>query len=190
MAWVRREKGLLLGGIGGFYRAFGFTIRDVAGETFDHLRCELEFLAALLVMEATALRSGHAEHAEITGRAIVTFAIEHAGGVDSIVLRDVLGYHHPGRVPRCGATSGRGLEELLRGDRRPDGRHHRRGARAGSTRPGASDLRDGVGRMKSLSRTIGRRAEFAAMADVELYPALELVRSRSAARPSSSLLRS
>lgn len=44
--------------------------------------------------------------------------------------------------------------------------------------------------MKSLSRTIGRRAEFAAMADVELYPALELVRSRSAARPSSSLLRS
>ncbi len=55
-AYVRRDKGAILADICGFYRAFGFQISPAAFEKADHIRCELEFLAMLLVM-ATAARA-------------------------------------------------------------------------------------------------------------------------------------
>ncbi len=48
-AYVRRDKGAVLGDLCGFYRAFHVTTRH-DGEKPDHLATQLQFLALLLVM--------------------------------------------------------------------------------------------------------------------------------------------
>lgn len=78
-AYVRRDKGAILGDIAGFYRAFGFQLVDGAGERVDHLVCELEFLAMLLVMRAQAARGGQPKHVRITADAIAAFVVDHLG---------------------------------------------------------------------------------------------------------------
>jgi putative dimethyl sulfoxide reductase chaperone len=75
--YVRRDKGAILADICGFYRAFGFEPSPDVGEKPDHLRGELEFLAALFIMEARALEQGNDDHADITRQAIIRFASDH-----------------------------------------------------------------------------------------------------------------
>jgi putative dimethyl sulfoxide reductase chaperone len=53
-AYVRRDKGAIIGDLAGFYRAFGFAPGMKTGEKADHLLTELEFVVALLVMCAQA----------------------------------------------------------------------------------------------------------------------------------------
>jgi TorA maturation chaperone TorD len=78
-AFVRRDKGAILGDVAGFYRAFGFALADGAGEKVDHLACELEFFALLLVMRAQAEEQGNREAADVTRGAIESFAFDHLG---------------------------------------------------------------------------------------------------------------
>ncbi len=53
-AYIRRDKGAIIGDVCGFYRAFGWTTVADSGERPDHLLVELEFCAMLLVMAARA----------------------------------------------------------------------------------------------------------------------------------------
>jgi len=72
--FVRRDKGAILGDIAGFYRAFGFQLSERASEKVDHLVCQLEFVALLLVMLAKARDE---EPAIITHDALSAFSFDH-----------------------------------------------------------------------------------------------------------------
>ncbi|MFQ5983914.1 MAG: molecular chaperone [Alphaproteobacteria bacterium] len=78
-AYIRRDKGALLGDVAGFYRAIGFTLGDGIGEKVDHVAAELEFVAMLLVLMARAEAEGHAEAKEVTRAALKAFATDHLG---------------------------------------------------------------------------------------------------------------
>jgi TorA maturation chaperone TorD len=78
-AYVRRDKGVIISDICGFYRAFGFAPDGSTGEKADHLVCELEFVAVLLVMVAEAQRAGAHERAAVAHDAARTFLEEHLG---------------------------------------------------------------------------------------------------------------
>ncbi len=54
-AYVRRDKGMIISDICGFYNAFGFEPDQHSAEKADHLSCELEYVALLLVMMALVL---------------------------------------------------------------------------------------------------------------------------------------
>jgi len=75
-AYVRRDKGAILGDLCGFYHAFGWTTAPDFPEKPDHLVCELEFLAMLLT-----LRAGAAEAAQrqLVDRAMHSFVDAHVG---------------------------------------------------------------------------------------------------------------
>lgn len=77
--YVRRDKGAILGDIAGFYSAFGFKLADGACERVDHLVCQLEFFAMLLVMLAKAHEDRNHEGAHVTAEAIGSFAFDHVG---------------------------------------------------------------------------------------------------------------
>lgn len=77
--YVRRDKGAILGDIGGFYRAFGLELSDHAAVRPDHLTCELEYVAYMLVMLSNAIDDGRTEQAAITGDALRSFLSEHVG---------------------------------------------------------------------------------------------------------------
>ncbi|MFQ6017082.1 MAG: molecular chaperone [Kiloniellaceae bacterium] len=77
--FVRRDKGAILGDIAGFYRAFGFELADGAAEKVDHLVCELEFVAMLLVLLAKARDEGNRAGAEVSRDALRAFAFDHIG---------------------------------------------------------------------------------------------------------------
>jgi TorA maturation chaperone TorD len=102
--FIRRDKGVILADIAGFYQAFGFTLADNAGEKVDHLVCELEFVALLLVMLAKAQDQGMIEAARITHEALGTFNVDHLGEwvsvfCDRLVMLSVLPlYHHLARM--------------------------------------------------------------------------------------------
>jgi TorA maturation chaperone TorD len=72
-AWIRRDKGAILGDLAGYYRAFGWAPDQSTGEKPDHLLTELEFAAVLLVMQAQA----PAESANVTAEALGSFAANH-----------------------------------------------------------------------------------------------------------------
>lgn len=73
-SYVRRDKGTILGDLSGFYRAFGFRPDEQTGERPDHLLCQLEFLAALLVM---ASRAPDEEASQIVQNALSNYARDH-----------------------------------------------------------------------------------------------------------------
>ena len=75
-AFIRRDKGSILADVAGFYQAFGFQLADQAHEKVDHLVCELEFVAMLLVMLAKAHSQ---ETASITYDALAGFGVDHLG---------------------------------------------------------------------------------------------------------------
>jgi TorA maturation chaperone TorD len=74
-AYVRRDKGAVIGDLCGFYRAFGFAPELTTGEKADHLVTELEFLSGLLVMLAQAA----GEQRQITQDALAKYCQEHMG---------------------------------------------------------------------------------------------------------------
>ncbi|MGE0710435.1 MAG: molecular chaperone [Planctomycetota bacterium] len=78
-AYVRRDKGQLLGDVAGFYAAFGVRVEPGFGEKVDHLSCELEFCAVLLTLWARALDEDDATHAELCEGALRAFVRDHTG---------------------------------------------------------------------------------------------------------------
>jgi TorA maturation chaperone TorD len=78
-AYIRRDKGAVIGDICGFYAAFGLTPRNDSTEKPDHISHELEFVAALLVMLARAIDAGEDEAAAVTRDALISFAEDHPG---------------------------------------------------------------------------------------------------------------
>lgn len=78
-AYVRRDKGAILGDVCAFYRAFGWQPAEGTAEKPDHLVCELEFVALLLVMLAAAEQEQRPEAREVTRTALDRFADAHLG---------------------------------------------------------------------------------------------------------------
>jgi TorA maturation chaperone TorD len=78
-AFVRRDKGLILADISGFYEAFGFRPMPGSGEKPDHIIAELEFTALLIVMTVDAQGRGDTEAAEIARAALRSFGSDHIG---------------------------------------------------------------------------------------------------------------
>lgn len=76
-AYIRRDKGSLLADISGFYRAFGLALAEGTGERPDHLRCELEFCASLLLLAAQARETADAERADLALDALRAFLADH-----------------------------------------------------------------------------------------------------------------
>lgn len=72
-AYIRRDKGAILGDLAGYYRAFGWAPAAQSGEKPDHLLSELQFLALLLTMQAQATP----EAAALTAEAMASFAADH-----------------------------------------------------------------------------------------------------------------
>lgn len=76
-AYIRRDKGAILGDISGFYYAFGFACSPDAAEKPDHLACELEFIARLLILLSQARHADLPEAFELTRQALADFAGDH-----------------------------------------------------------------------------------------------------------------
>jgi TorA maturation chaperone TorD len=73
-AYIRRDKGAIMGDVCGFYRAFGWTTVADSGERPDHFLVEIEFCAILLVMVA---RAETEEQRSITESALAEFTRQH-----------------------------------------------------------------------------------------------------------------
>jgi nitrate reductase assembly molybdenum cofactor insertion protein NarJ len=73
-AYIRRDKGAILGDVAGFYAAFGWRHDPSRGERPDHLLCQLEFVAALLAMAGGATTT---EQSTVTAEALAQFARVH-----------------------------------------------------------------------------------------------------------------
>jgi TorA maturation chaperone TorD len=76
-AYVRRDKGVILGDLCGFYEAFSLRPRAEAGEKPDHLVSQLEFLSLLMVMRAQAIRLGQQDQQQVVEDAARRFAEDH-----------------------------------------------------------------------------------------------------------------
>jgi TorA maturation chaperone TorD len=73
---IRRDKGVILADVAGFYNAFGFKLSEESTEKADHLTAELEFVAMLLVMLA---QTQDEEALRITHHALSSFSFDHLG---------------------------------------------------------------------------------------------------------------
>jgi len=73
----RRDKGAILADIAGFYSAFNMQLSESATEKGDHLICELEFIALLLVRLAKAETE---EERTVTYDALAAFCFDHTSG--------------------------------------------------------------------------------------------------------------
>ncbi len=65
--------------LGGFYQAFGLTLRSSEHERIDHIACECEFMLFLARKEAYALVQSDAAMLEATRRAARLFLRDHLG---------------------------------------------------------------------------------------------------------------
>ena len=68
-----------LADIAGFYAAFGVSLGDEAGELFDHIQVELEFMSILALKEASACHDGHADGYAVTREGEASFLQDHLG---------------------------------------------------------------------------------------------------------------
>lgn len=78
-AFVRRDKGAVLGDVCGFYRAFGIEPSPESGEKADHVVAELEFMGLLSLMHGQALAQERDEAAQVSEQALAAFARDHLG---------------------------------------------------------------------------------------------------------------
>ncbi len=78
-AYIRRDKGVLLADLRGFYRAFGFEPAPGRGEKPDHMVTELQYLALLLTMLWQARNDGLHEQIDITHKALASYVQDHPG---------------------------------------------------------------------------------------------------------------
>jgi TorA maturation chaperone TorD len=78
-AYVRRDKGIIIGDLCGFYRAFGWRPRAGLGEKPDHIAHELQFAGVLLAMLAQAQHAGQPERSETALAALRKFGADHLG---------------------------------------------------------------------------------------------------------------
>lgn len=78
-AFVRRDKGAVLGDVCAFQRAFGLELSPESGEKADHVVAELELMALLSLMQGQALAQGREEDARVSERALSAFARDHLG---------------------------------------------------------------------------------------------------------------
>lgn len=76
-AWIRRDKGVILGDLAGFYRAFGFEPEGQEGTRPDHLGAICEYLSLIRLMEAKALQAGREEEADVALEAFVNCLRDH-----------------------------------------------------------------------------------------------------------------
>jgi TorA maturation chaperone TorD len=76
-AYVRRDKGAVLGDVAGFYRAFGFASRGA--ERPDHLCAELELTAMLCLSLLRARSERNAQAAQVVEEALSAFLADHLG---------------------------------------------------------------------------------------------------------------
>lgn len=75
--YIRRDKGGIMADVQGFYTAFGLRPSSKGAERPDHVSCELDFLALVLVMAETARQKGEEERAAIAWDAARAFARDH-----------------------------------------------------------------------------------------------------------------
>ena len=75
--YIRRDKGVILADIAGFYHAFGFELSESFGEKHDHIRAELQFAAMLLVMSGRERAAGDEDRREIAASALRSFLDDH-----------------------------------------------------------------------------------------------------------------
>ncbi|MEX1015964.1 MAG: molecular chaperone TorD family protein [Phycisphaeraceae bacterium] len=101
-AYVRRDKGAIIGDVCGFYRAFGFQPAAESGDKPDHLACELEFVAMLLLLRAHAQQAGVSEQAQLTEQALADFASDH---LDAWLLSFCSRLEATTRLPACTALA-------------------------------------------------------------------------------------
>ena len=78
-AYIRRDKGVIIADLCGFYHAFGFELAEDITEKPDHLICELEFAARLLVLLADAHERENAEHIDVSLGALQSYSCDHLG---------------------------------------------------------------------------------------------------------------
>ncbi|MEX0777741.1 MAG: molecular chaperone TorD family protein [Phycisphaeraceae bacterium] len=78
-AYVRRDKGAILGDLCGFYQAFHLAPPADSGEKPDHIVTQLEFLSLLLVMGASSTAAGPGADApqQVVTDATRAFADDH-----------------------------------------------------------------------------------------------------------------
>lgn len=94
--WVKRDRGPLMADIAAFARAFGLTLDEASQDRYDHLACELEILAMLLVLQARAIQEGSTEGAGVCSDAIGRFVEDHPGfWVPSFCAGIIHGERHP-----------------------------------------------------------------------------------------------
>lgn len=77
--YVRRDKGAVLGDIGGFHRAFGVQVAPDCHERADHLASELQFLALTLLKLGHALGEEAWDAAALCADAGNAFVGDHLG---------------------------------------------------------------------------------------------------------------
>lgn len=76
-AYVRRDKGAILADISGFYQAFGFALSPEHTDRPDHLSCELQYIALLLVMQYQTARTRQEEPCTLVQQALRAFVADH-----------------------------------------------------------------------------------------------------------------
>lgn len=76
-AYVRRDRGHILGDIAGFYRAFGVASEAAGNRRPDQLAAELEFLGLLSALQARARIDGDREAADLVRAGAAAFWTDH-----------------------------------------------------------------------------------------------------------------
>jgi TorA maturation chaperone TorD len=88
-AYIRRDKGVIIGDICGFYSAFGWDPLKQRGEKPDHLVTELQFLGVLLTMLAQVQFEDDNNRSQIVMDGLRKFGSDHLGDWLPVVADNV-----------------------------------------------------------------------------------------------------